>query len=312
MDQPLRPRLSLSFVMMVMTVLASPVAAQFDHNQYFDGADTNATNSILIDIGSDSTNLWQVGLPQKILFNSAATLPNALVTDTAGLYPPGNTSRFSFTYVPEIPWGLFALQWKQKIDLTPGVDGGLLEFSVDSGATWNNAFTSPYTYNFYGFESSTVDTLLSGDIGFTGTDTAWRDIWLCFDMSWLDFNGSITFRYTLQADPLGQPHEGWMIDNMMLHLSFMHPVKEMEQPDLINVFPNPATDRVSIALRPVHEYQLIEYMYLAGSDGRIFREWRDLPSKFWFDTSSLPVGTYFLTVRTNLRSETFPIVLQRP
>ncbi|MBS1547381.1 MAG: T9SS type A sorting domain-containing protein [Bacteroidetes bacterium] len=300
----------LPLLSLIMVASPAEISAQYERYQYFDGSDTIGTQSILILMDPDSTNLWQVGPPQKPLFNSAATLPNALVTDTIGLYSPGNTSMFSFTYVPEIPWGLLALQWKQKIDLTAGVDVGMLEFSVDSGSTWSNVFTSPFVYNLYGFDPGTVDTVLTGDIGFTGTDTTWRDIWLCFDMSWIGFEGGITFRYSLEADTAGLPHEGWMIDNMMLHSTFMHPVKEMAQPAFINVYPNPATDRVGIVLRPVGEYQLIEHMYLSAMDGRIVKAWAGLPSRFWFDTEALPKGTYYLSIRTNLRSETFPIVIQ--
>src|ERR1041384_4098256 len=75
--------------------------AQLSVNQYFDGADTSATNSIIIMLDTSSTNIWQIGRPQKIIFDSAATFPNALVTDTINNYPDSNVSRFTFKIVPD-------------------------------------------------------------------------------------------------------------------------------------------------------------------------------------------------------------------
>ena len=54
--------------------------AQF-FTQYFDGADTSIQNSILIETDTSVSNVWQIGHPQKIIFDSAATAPNAIVTD---------------------------------------------------------------------------------------------------------------------------------------------------------------------------------------------------------------------------------------
>ena len=142
-------KLSLSTVLLFLIVRSS--TAQF-HTQYFDGADTSLYNAILIDIDSDSSNVWQIGIPQKIIFDSAATLPNAIVTDTINFYPSSDTSRFiAKVYLNGNNWGIFALQWKQKLDLDTAFDGGIIEYSTDTGNTWVNVFNNPNVYNFYGF-----------------------------------------------------------------------------------------------------------------------------------------------------------------
>ncbi len=101
--------LSLSFF--------SPRLSAQTFYQYFDGADT-LTTSVIVNIVSDSSNVWQIGRPQKTIFDSAATLPNAIVTDTIGFIPLNNTSSFIISVHP-YTLGPFvsAYQWKQKLDL---------------------------------------------------------------------------------------------------------------------------------------------------------------------------------------------------
>jgi hypothetical protein len=301
----------LGLLILVMTV-APRLCAQFERVQYFDGADTIPGQSLILNMDTSAANIWQVGPPQKVIFHSAATPPNALLTDTAAPYPVNNMSRFSFKAVPWVTWGILAVQWMQKIDMDGGHDGGIIEYSVDTGSTWTNVFNDPHVYSFYGFPPEDQDTLLTGEYAFSGTDTTWRDVWLCFDMSWLSFNDSIYFRFIFKSDSIDGGKEGWMIDNMTTHISMMHPVKENEKKDYMNVYPNPAKDIVYIEFEKVHQFHLIEDMKLVGPDGKLVRQWRDLPTKYWFDVRHFPEGMYFLTVRTNIRTETIPLLIKRP
>lgn len=284
--------------------------AQF-YNQYFDGADTSVLNSLIIQLDTSSTNIWQVGRPQKIIFDSAATFANALVTDTINNYPINNTSRVTFKIVPWVTWGLLAVQWKQKLDMDLHHDGGIIEYSIDTGVTWTNVFNDPHVYDFYGFQPANQDTLLTGEYALSGTDSIWRDVWLCFDMSWLSFNDSIYFRYTFKSDTINNNKEGWIIDNMMAHISLMHPVKEVSKKDYMNVYPNPTRDIVNIEIQKIQDFHIIENMELLGADGKVIKQWKNVPTKFWFDTTKYPDGLYFLKVKTNIKSETIPIVVKK-
>ncbi|MEO8146167.1 MAG: T9SS type A sorting domain-containing protein [Bacteroidia bacterium] len=299
------------FTSILLFFVVSYCMAQPGYYQYFDGADTSATNSIIIQIDANSSNIWQVGKPQKNIFNSAATFPNAMVTDTINNYPNDNISRFSFKIIPWFTWGLLAIQWQQKLDMDLHHDGGIIEYSVDSGNTWSNVFNDPHVYNFYGFQLANADTLLTGEYALSGTDTTWRDIWLCFDMTWLSLNDSIYFRYTFKSDSVNNNKEGWMIDNMMAHISIMHPVKEINKKDYLNVYPNPTKDIVNIEIQKIQDFHIIENMKLVNSEGILIKEWKNIPTKFWFDTKKYPDGIYFLTVKTNIKSETIPVVVKK-
>jgi len=288
------------------------LAAQFDfYTQYFDGADTLST-SIQIEFDTTGTNIWQVGPPQKTIFSSAATAPNVLVTDTVNFYPTNNSSSFQFTLNNfDYWWGILAIQWKQKLDMDAG-DGGVIEFSTDSGATWQNAFDNPYVYNLFGFDSANVDTLAGGERAFTGTDTLWRDIWLCFDISYLGYgNDPPLMRFTFKSDSIDSNHEGWMMDNLSYHITILHTVSEVEQKEYLKVYPNPTRGRVNIQAKKNNEFHIIEKMELINANGQVVQEFGVSPTKFYIDIDDHPDGIYFLKVQTNKKTEAVQILLQR-
>lgn len=302
------------YATILLTLIVRSSIAQY-YTQYFEGADTSLWEAILIDIDPDSSNIWQIGKPQKTIFDSAATFPNAIVTDTINFYPSNDTSRFvAKVYLDGYIWGIFALQWKQKLDMDMKFDGGIIEYSIDTGHTWVNVFNDPYVYNFYGFETANQDTLTGGEYAFSGTDTVWRDIWLCFDMSWLyelSGNDTILFRFTLLSDSIDNNKEGWLIDNMIAHITYIHTVKETDDDTYLKIYPNPASDIVHIEAEKIMDYHIIEQMDLLDPLGRTMQSWSNIPTKFWFDTHDYPGGLYFLKVKTNLHTETIPLVISK-
>lgn len=284
------------------------------YQQYFDGADTGYyTIEVIID--SSHNNVWQIGSPHKIIFDSAATLPNAIVTDTLNSYPVNNSSSFQYKIKEGDFTGvgprIYAIQWKQKLDFDPGTDGGMIEYSLDTGQTWINGFTSPYIYNFYGYDSVNVDTLANGEIGFTGTDSTWKDIWFCYDLSWASNYGDIFLRHRLVSDSVEQNREGWMIDNILGHETFIHTIDENEKEKFMSVGPNPTKGRVNISTRKIKEYHVIENMELVNVEGQVVQTWGLSPTKFYIDLQNHPNGLYFLKVKTNIQTETFKIILEK-
>lgn len=282
-------------------------------DQYFDGADSAfTTSSLYIKIDTSANNIWQVGKPQKVIFDSAATLPNALVTDTINFYPNNNISRFSFSIPIYGSWGILGIQWKQKLDMDLGLDGGMVEYSIDTGATWQSAFNNPAVYNFFGYPSPDFDTLATGEYAFSGTDSLWRDVWLCYDLSflttWID---TIRVRYTFISDSINNNKEGWMIDNMNAHVTMLHPVKENVSTEYFNVYPNPAKNIVNVELQRLNEYHIIENMQLVNSEGKLMQEWNKIPTRYWIDVSKYANGMYYLKIKSNLKSKTVPILIQK-
>jgi hypothetical protein len=300
------------FAACLLVFLSLPSHAQY-WSQYFDGSDTSVNNSLFVTFDEDSTNVWQIGKPQKFLFDTAATEPNVLVTDTLNPYPVNNTSR---AYVSMASWwgwwGILAFQWKQKLDMDTVGDGGVVEFSVDSGQTWQSAFDNPYVYNFYGFDGANVDTLSSGEIAFTGTDTVWRDVWLCFDNMFLNQYDTVQLRFKFVSDPFPESRDGWMIDNLMGHITIVHTAKGDKPNSQLRAFPSVTDGRIYIEGEKMLGYQVIESIELTGPDGRVYKRYGKSPMKFFVDISDQVNGLYFLTVSTNLEQRTFPVLLMKP
>lgn len=281
-------------------------------SQYFDGADTSVYDAILIEI--DSGSVWQIGPPDKeVHFKDASTIPNVIVTDTINPYPINDTSRFEVKILNEWgSWGILALQWNQKLDLDSSADWGAIELSIDNGASWMDVFDNPFVYSFYGFDINNVDYMPSGYQAFTSQDTLWKNVWLCFDLSWIgQTTDTMDFRFSLYSDSVQTQKEGWMIDNMIANYTQVHTLEEIEPDDYMTVYPNPTDGRVYINTKKVPDFHIIEQMDLIDESGRVLQRWENVPTKFFIDIDSHPAGTYFLKVRTNLRTEEFKIVLNK-
>ncbi len=299
-------------ILLVTGLLFASFSFSQNYNQYFDGADTSLSNSVLIQIDtSNANNIWQIGPPQKSIFNSASTLPNVIVTDTINHYPDSNSSSFQFWVDPFVfGWSIVAIQWTQKLDMDDSLDYGNIEFSLDNGATWQSAWNNPYVYNFYGYDQANT-TFNGPDEVFTGTDTNWRDIWLCFDGSFMQWNDTLHCRFTFVSDSNTTNHEGWMIDNFMIHPTWIHTVEEIEQDEYIRLSPNPSTGKVVINTKKQNEFHIIEEIKVLDLNGRIVKEFGVHPTKTFIDISDLEDGEYILKIKTNLQSDTKKIVLKR-
>jgi hypothetical protein len=306
-------KITLLYTAMFCTLLTF---AQFSCFNYFEeNQSMNCEFSLNLTIPQGS--LWQIGKPQKQLFNSSSTIPNALVTDTLNFIPNSDTSKFYFHFnlLHEYVWAstnILAVEWNQKIDFKKGVEGGAVEFSVDTGDTWHNAFNSPYVYNYYGFDTANIDTLEDGNIVFSGKDSTWSNVWLCFDVSWMnEVSDSVIIRFTSISDSVNDNKEGWMIDNFGVHPTLVHTVAEQELEGYLNVFPNPTSGRVDIVTEKINDFHVIEQIRLINQEGKVVEQWGTSPTKFWIDISNHPNGIYFIEIITNLKRETVKVILEK-
>lgn len=295
-----------------LLLLTFSVNAQLQ--QYFDGADTNLTSSIFIVKDTGSNNIWQIGKPQKVIFDSAKTLPNALVTDTINYYPPNNISSFSFrvSHFGLGNTGIVAIRWMQKLDIDTSGDGAMIEYTIDSGKTWKNALNNPQVYNFYGFNPANKDTLATGEYVLSGTDTTWRDIWLCFNSTsnWYG-NDSIQIRYTLISDTSTNNHEGWMIDNMRVQPTYIHTVKHTADAKALLVYPTVTKGPVTVQVESSNEDHHIKSIIVMNSEGRLLKEYYKSDLLQDIDLSSYPNGIYYLKITTNKVSLSYAITLNK-
>jgi hypothetical protein len=290
---------------------ALPAGAQnVSLKQYFDGADTTTT-SLAVQIDPAPGNVWQIGSPGKFVFTAAATAPNAIVTDTAGLFSYNNTSRFSFRFKDSVFGAgnvVIAIRWKQKLSMDRGHSGGIVEFSKNGGP-WQNAFSNPNVYNFYGFLQTNRDTLSNGQAAFTGTDNVWRDVWFCLRAPYASISDSFDIRYTLSTDSSGEKLDGWIIDNIMVQRTFQHTVEKIEGGHVSRVYPTNTTGIVHIDAAHTADRHVIQSVRIMDNSGRILQSYAGEEKRYMIDISMLPAGRYNVLVTTNKGTETLPVVL---
>lgn len=304
-------KLSLSLFLLCVLGYSNINAQSNDHLQFFDGADTSASSIKVVREPNTASNIWQIGKPHKTIFNMAATEPNAIVTDTLNKYPSNNTSSFTFHVDLSNFFGnIIATRWKQKLDMDKHNDGGIVEFSIDNGVTWQNTFNNPIIHNFYGYNYDNKDTLSSGQYAFSGTDSTWRDIWFCV-YRFGNSPSSIDYRFTFKSDGINNQKEGWMIDNLFVTQTMMHIVKENEKSKYLTVYPTATQGTVNIEASKIQDNHVIESVRLFGIDGRMVEEFKPDPSNFSINISHLPNGIYYLMVNTNLQHEVFPLMLSK-
>jgi hypothetical protein len=278
------------------------------YTQYFDGPDTISTS---LKIKKDTGSLWQIGRPQKSIFDSAATKPNALLTDTFNNYPPNDTSRFSFVFPQQLRGNVYivAVRWKQKLDMEKKHAGGIVEYSLDTGKTWKNVFNNPQVYKFYGYDTLNNRDTLNGIYTFSGTDTTWRDIWLCFDGRYVRNIDSMMLRYTFMSDTSVNTGEGWMIDNMMMHATYVHTVTNVDDHKRIKVYPTNGNGIIHIELQAGEKNEEVVQVLLLGTDGKLLQTYKPQNTKTVIDIGNMPNGMYYLKVVTNKTSVTYPVSL---
>jgi len=83
---------------------------------------------------SDSTNtaLWEIGNTYKYFFSDTDTV-RGIMTDTLNEYPLNANSWFTIGFFQQ---SNVIISFWHKYQTNAGKDGGIVEFSVDSGNTW--------------------------------------------------------------------------------------------------------------------------------------------------------------------------------
>lgn len=273
------------------------LSAQIQFNNF------EINDNLDVQIGPNSADsLWQIGKPNKELFEEANSIPNALVTDTINSYPTNTAASFILEINEYSTYGFpfLQLEWFQKTDLEEGVDGGVIEASYDSGATWSNIFNDTiYRPEIVG--SYTWDTLHNGQAGLTGIcDWSWMAI--CWGTSYgIEPNIDLTIlvRFTLYSDSIQTDQEGWMLDDISIVGGVIGSTRKNIQAEPIDVFPNPSKGIFYIN-EPFMQNEEVELKIhnlngtLIWSSKEELFSMRDLR----IDISNFPAGLYYLSFDT--------------
>lgn len=254
-----------------------------------------------LELDTSVTNIWQIGEPNKVVFDTAYSPINCVITDTALTYPVSNHSFFEYTAYPGSGDGLFnyTLGFKHRLDSDTLIDGGYIEFRYDAEGIWNNVADHQtlypeiafFTENLYG----EIDTLAGGINGFSGLSTEWvhtriQWIWVypireVFDTLYLRFN--------FISDSIDTNRDGWMIDDLSLTVIDVGGNLDEYGVDnsRLDIFPNPSVGSTTIKYE---EHQNESYtLKVVNMIGQSVIQMNGLSgSTVFLETRKLPKGMY--------------------
>jgi Secretion system C-terminal sorting domain len=272
----------------------------------FDSLDTHFDTS--------GSTLWKIGQTNKPFFSSGGFTSKSIMTDTVNSYPVNANSSFSFKFnrTPNGPM----IKFVHKYQTTLHHDGCVVEFSADSGTTWQNIMGSCqsflpwpeaiHTDSVY----SSNDTLLDGTLAFSGTSNGWvRSRFIFFDYPPVKTTsgnvchypaiGSLVFvRFRFVSDSVADNLDGWIIKSLTIeHDIFPGSVAQINADNSLNIFPNPSVSgKFSF---PTLTNQKDYTMYITDVLGRtVFHA----AYTEQVDLSSCTQGVYFYRITNNTES----------
>jgi len=245
------------------------------------GVDTTYYNDsvwINIDTINCHRNQWQIGRPQKTVFDSAYSYPNAIVTDTLHPCLPNDTSVFVMK-APIFYYGQFSFEYKLNID---SGDIAIIEISYDTGLHWINIITdTSVTFDFGGGPKPDLSVSTTGWESFNIYNLGSPLIWPVY---------SYLFRFTLITDSSAIPRDGWMMDNFYVGVEG-EGVPIIQNNNHINLYPNPATTFITITSKnPIIQITVTNLL------GQVLYTHNYNTEQVQIDIADLPQGVYFVKV----------------
>ena len=211
----------------------------------------DSVSSSCIKLDTSGGNLWKIGQPNKLIFNSAYSSANAIITDTANFYSSNNTSVFKFSVTTSWnPCGAY-LTFYHKYDTDVQLDGGTIELSINKGVNWRPMLVDNWdSVGVVDWNSpSPVDSISSlGMKGYSGSSAGWEYVRIL--IIWNPYHpDSLMFRFTFKSDSINNDKEGWIIDNIFIQDMLCPSVSENEAiKDQLNLLPNPIKQNESMRL----------------------------------------------------------------
>lgn len=275
----------------------------FSQNYYeisFEGIglyENDSRHELFIDTISNANNIWQIGPPQKSLFSSAATPPNAIVTDTLNYYPINDTSSFILKHVADLGFAMpsdVTFGGKYFVNSDTLTDFGKIEFSPNNGSTWID-LADPIYASSIDWNNHYLQPV------FTGNSSGWKhysaNIQNLGPLFNIQINDTVLFRFTFISDGIQTNKNGLMFDSLFVWDVPPVGINNINSND-INVFtyPNPSMTFINIVFDKIRtEIRTIE---IYNKTGKIVEEIM-IPinqNKISIDINDFPEGIYLFSL----------------
>lgn len=271
-------KLYLIGLLIVCLCHVSPAQYAYPHTITFDATDTLWHQQVYIDTINYHHNQWQVGKPVKTIFDSAYSLSNALVTDTANLCVANDTS----IVIVSIPgnydgwWWVRYIEFYFKMDIDTAGSRGFVDISKDS-VNWYPLNHFPHYYDY-------ADT---PNLSSSTTDWAYYAVICDFGIC-----SKIELRFTYVSDTSSVLREGWMIDNIYYAYGAERISSVSSETNILSIFPNPAKNDLSI-----HSKSKMASLAVINLLGQVVMTEACNSNTSRLDITNLPPGLY--SIRTD-------------
>lgn len=289
------------FVIFVVMTIVKISYSQWD--SYFIDFESSFVieNQLVIDTVSNPDNIWQIGIPDKSVFDSAYSANHAIVTDTFNSYPINDTSSFVLKHIrPGNLGGNWSLQlnfWYQ-FDSDSLTDYGFIEASIDNGNTWINLLTDDNTYGLIWLEPKPV---------LTGNTNGWK--YFSLELSQLTYtlgySDTLLYRFTFISDENNTNKDGWILDDFRFE-DIWEKVTEVNNNDNIRIYPNPSHGYLRIQIDDIEEFNY--NVNIIDNTGRIIYEKNIVSSNI---SLNLPNGLYYVWICNGVNRYVNKIVIEK-
>lgn len=250
-------------------------------------------NRLTIDTVSCLNNKWQIGKPNKTVFDSSFSYPNAIVTDTLNPVPANDTSVFYIKHIRSQHYAFFVLDFWHKMD-GDSTDFGKIEVMPDTEGVWVNVLEEDTAYNMHWW---------SNKPSLKGSLNGWEQVRIGMENWSSKYQGnlypikwnsdSVLIRFTYITDSGGTPHDGWMIDDIYVN-DWFEGINEVPNESIIGITPNPVEDvlhiKRKIAAAKNESVQVMNMMGEVVMSGQLSVVGGELS----VDVSGLAKGVYLL------------------
>ena len=302
-------------VILPFLLLTHFISAQF--SRPLDSCNFESSCSI-VTLNNSAGNIWQIGEPSKTIFDSAHSVPNALITDSLNVYPTLNHSSFVLevatkpvSFLGDMSKDNVAVSFWYKLDSDSLLDGGFIEVSYDRGQSWYNVVeeydTIPYCSSCIGgfFHMDNLyysDTLYDGTKGLSGAVTEWKQASLTWvwsaPLKAAQTRDTIFLRFNFISDNIQTNKEGWMIDDIKITYDDLSSVKENKMANL-KIYPNPIQDNLTIEIVEEIDFKNPVNFRLVDLAGRIVLDKQILYNRESLSTQQLADGVYTAIIFQN-------------
>jgi len=228
-----------------------------------------------------SSNLWEIGQPDKIEFKDAYSGENAIVTKIDTPYDDSVSTFFQIKTLNNTYGNQTYLSFWHKWKTDTINDYGYIEYSFDGGNSWHlgenktffydsSCWTMAEVWHFRNFDpphyhSNNVSPFFSGS----------KDVWVKENYYFSWWQGlksgkmnedpctpdSILFKFNFKSDNENNLKDGWIIDDILVEWDFIGSI-ESNNKEFINIYPNPTNEQFTIENK---EYYLLELISSTGS-----------------------------------------------